>query len=127
MSEYRVRWEIDVSADDPETAAGLALIARIGPGTTATVFDVTDKRGRVTRVDLLKASRDFPYWCVLLCTPDQDAFDPCDRILWNVRAGSAKSAAAQARKDLAKAHGCNPGDIGVTAVALGEDSIRLPW
>lgn len=56
MSErgYRVCWEIDVTADTPEDAAREAFAAMQRPGTTATVFDVTDHTGAVTTVDLLE-------------------------------------------------------------------------
>ncbi len=49
---YRVRWEIDLPADNPLEAARKAQQAMRRPGTTATVFDVTDRDGKTTRVDL---------------------------------------------------------------------------
>lgn len=63
--EYRVKWEIDVTARTPREAAKLAREMQSAPGTTATVYDVsyhdrrTLKSGRVksayktVRVDLL--------------------------------------------------------------------------
>ena len=38
--EYRVRWEIDVTATSPEAAAREAQLAMRRPGTTANVFKV---------------------------------------------------------------------------------------
>lgn len=57
--EYRVTWEIDVTAPDPETAALLARAAQVRPGTTATVFTVTDRSvpGSNVTVDLEPWSR----------------------------------------------------------------------
>ena len=127
MSEYRVRWEIDVDADNAEAAARLALSAMTDAGTTATVFDVMGKRGRVRRIDLTLDRKSDPVWCVLLRLPEQDELDPCDRVTWNVKARSVKAAAAKARKELAKRYDCDPDDIGVRAVALGVASIQLPW
>ena len=127
MSEYRVRWEIDVDAGNAEAAARRALSAMTDAGTTATVFDVMGKRGRVRRIDLTLGRKSDPDWCVLLRLPDQDELDPCDRIRWNVKAKSAKTAATKARKELAERCVFDPDEIGVSAIALGEDSILLPW
>jgi hypothetical protein len=55
MTEYRVKWEIDIDADNPVDAARKARAAQIRPGTTATVFSVGDRRhpvGVYKKVDL---------------------------------------------------------------------------
>ena len=49
---YRVRWEIDVPAVNPQDAAGKARACILRPDTTATVFDVTEPDGTTTRIDL---------------------------------------------------------------------------
>lgn len=53
MPDYRITWEIDVFAPTPRDAARQAFGHMQRPGTTATVFDVADSRGNLTRVDLL--------------------------------------------------------------------------
>ncbi|MFE6186469.1 hypothetical protein ACFQ6U_18800 [Streptomyces sp. NPDC056465] len=40
MNSYRVTWEIDLEADDPEEAAHKALSIQRDPDSTATVFGV---------------------------------------------------------------------------------------
>ena len=63
-TEYRVKWEIDVSADSPIAAARLALAMQRDPHSTATVFDVTPIYDRpavqpaTIRIDL--AEQDAP-------------------------------------------------------------------
>ena len=52
MQTYRVIWEIDIEADSPEEAAEMARYYQTKPSTTATVFDVREKTGKITRVDL---------------------------------------------------------------------------
>ncbi|WP_406279029.1 hypothetical protein OH799_11245 [Nocardia sp. NBC_00881] len=52
MHEYYVRWEIDVSADDPVSAAFEAFDLYRAPDSKATVFDVTEPEGHTYRVDL---------------------------------------------------------------------------
>jgi hypothetical protein len=54
METYRVVWEIDIDADSSEEAAETARQYQIATDTTATVFDVRDKAGKLTRVDLLR-------------------------------------------------------------------------
>ena len=49
LKEYRVKWEIDVDATSPKEAAEQA--ARIQRNSDG-VFDVTDEKGKTTRVDL---------------------------------------------------------------------------
>lgn len=56
--EYRVMWEIDVTADTPCEAAQRAQAIQLQVDSTATVFDVTDESGDTTRVDLLEAEED---------------------------------------------------------------------
>lgn len=54
LHEYRVRWEIEVSAGSPREAARLAQRIQRGPANLATVFLVIDRNaGRRTLVDLL--------------------------------------------------------------------------
>ncbi|MEU2032795.1 hypothetical protein [Nocardia amamiensis] len=53
MPEYYVRWEIDVSADDPVSAAFAAFDLYRAPDSNATVFDVIEPDGGdIYRVDL---------------------------------------------------------------------------
>lgn len=52
MQTYRVVWEIDVEADGPKEAAEMARYFQTAPDTIATVFDVRDETGEITRVDL---------------------------------------------------------------------------
>ena len=54
MANYSVVWEIDIEADSPEEAAETARYYQTVSGTTATVFEVWDKMGKITRVDLLE-------------------------------------------------------------------------
>lgn len=56
---YRVRWEIDLAADDPGEAAARALAIQRNPDSTATVFDVTDAQGNTVRVDLEESTHDY--------------------------------------------------------------------
>lgn len=51
-STYRVRWEIEVTADSPKDAAQQALTIHRDPNSIAEVFDVIDMFGATTRVDL---------------------------------------------------------------------------
>lgn len=48
MPEYRVRWQIDIEADNPAEAAARALIVQRDndPANTATVFEVRRRIGR---------------------------------------------------------------------------------
>jgi hypothetical protein len=53
MPDYRVLWEIDISAETPEAAARKALRIQRDPHSIATVFDVvSDLDGETTRVDI---------------------------------------------------------------------------
>ena len=58
MPEFRVCWEIDIEADNPEEAAARALIVQRDndPANSATVFDVRRRIGSgfglAVRVDL---------------------------------------------------------------------------
>jgi hypothetical protein len=49
--EYRVRWEIDVSAGDPVEAAREARDAQLRPDSLATVFEVLRRRGSAQELD----------------------------------------------------------------------------
>jgi hypothetical protein len=51
--EFRVIWEIDITADSPREAAWRALTMQRDPESLGTVFDVVDERGETTRVDLV--------------------------------------------------------------------------
>lgn len=53
MPIYRVEWAIDIGADTPEEAARLALAIQRNPGSTATVFTVTDEEGEMEDIDIL--------------------------------------------------------------------------
>ena len=53
-TRLRVAWEVDVDAEDPREAAEKALRMQRNPESTATVFDVTDERGRTIHVDLME-------------------------------------------------------------------------
>ena len=53
----RVIWEIDLDADSPREAAEKALAIHRSPESIATVFDVVDKTGRKTTVDLDRRSK----------------------------------------------------------------------
>jgi hypothetical protein len=50
--QYRVTWTIDIDADNPEAAAREALEIQRDPMSIAVSFDVTDKNGNKTTVDL---------------------------------------------------------------------------
>jgi len=54
--EYRVRWEIDVDAENPVEAARQARAMQVDPSSTANVFDVylEDGDGEPTHVDLME-------------------------------------------------------------------------
>ena len=53
MKTYRVTWEIDIDANSPYEAASRALEIQRDPGSTATVFDVTDRdTGKETQWDV---------------------------------------------------------------------------
>jgi hypothetical protein len=54
MYHYRVIWEIDICAANPQEAAKQAREMQIAAGSTATVFDVIDEDGEKTQVDLLE-------------------------------------------------------------------------
>ena len=54
---YRVIWEIDLDADSQREAAEKALAIHRNPESIATVFDVVDKTGRKTTVDLDRRSK----------------------------------------------------------------------
>jgi hypothetical protein len=58
MRSYRVFWEMDIEADCPEEAAQMARYYQTKPSTTATVFDVRDEKGELTRIDLLEDEDD---------------------------------------------------------------------
>ena len=49
-----VVWEIDLDAETPREAAEKAFRIMQRPGTSATVFDVTDAAGDTCRVDLME-------------------------------------------------------------------------
>lgn len=43
MTEWRVRWEVDLSADTPQEAARMALGYQRNPESIATSFDVFER------------------------------------------------------------------------------------
>ena len=49
---YHVTWEIDIGAASPKEAAEKALAIQHDPDSLATVFDVADEAGDITRIDL---------------------------------------------------------------------------
>jgi hypothetical protein len=54
MSDYYVTWSIDTfDVSSPREAARQAREAQLRPGTWAVIFNVTDKNGITTTVDLL--------------------------------------------------------------------------
>jgi len=52
MPEYRITWEIQITADSPREAAEQALVIQRVPNSIATVFDVADDDGNIERIDL---------------------------------------------------------------------------
>jgi len=54
MSEYIVTWTIDAEAGSPREAAQLVFSHNFNSATTATVFQVLDTDGNITRVDLME-------------------------------------------------------------------------
>lgn len=53
LKSYRVTWEIDIEATDPETAARRALAIQRDPNSTATAFKVYEIHpGDTTVIDL---------------------------------------------------------------------------
>lgn len=52
MKEYKVRWEIEVSADSPREAAEEAYRIHRDSDSIAGVFYVFDRRGKKTKIDL---------------------------------------------------------------------------
>ena len=52
MTEYRVRWEIDIDAENPREAAIRALKVQRDASSGATYFEVTDQEGTVKAVDI---------------------------------------------------------------------------
>ena len=51
MSQFKVRWEIDIEADDPHQAATIALDIQRSDS-SATVFEVIADNGDTTVIDL---------------------------------------------------------------------------
>lgn len=49
---YKVVWEIDLMAENPREAAEQALEIQRDVFSTATVFNVTDSKGKETAIDL---------------------------------------------------------------------------
>mgnify|MGYP006883087109 CR=1 FL=1 len=52
MSEYLIKWKIDIEADSPYEAAALARQIQLDPDSTATVFDVFDENYNCEQIDL---------------------------------------------------------------------------
>jgi hypothetical protein len=55
---YHVTWEIELSAVSPAQAAQKALAIQRNPESYATVFDVADGAGNLTRIDLAEISSE---------------------------------------------------------------------
>lgn len=55
MPAYRVIWEIDIDADSPLEAAKQARKYQLDPESTSTIFDITDRAGKQTQIDLMTA------------------------------------------------------------------------
>jgi hypothetical protein len=53
MKTYRVRWEIDIDAENAGEAAKQALAIQRDPSSTATVFDVRYPVSNVMTVDVI--------------------------------------------------------------------------
>jgi hypothetical protein len=53
MKTFTVRWTIEIDAETPEEAAWKALEIQRDQDSLATAFDVCDKEGNHTWVDLL--------------------------------------------------------------------------
>jgi hypothetical protein len=60
MTDYKVVWESDVTADSPREAAERARADQVRPGSWATVFDVTDPNGVTWRIDLMDDAEEPP-------------------------------------------------------------------
>jgi hypothetical protein len=70
MPQYHIIWEIDLDADSPQAAARQAREHQTRPGTTATVFDVTEivsaraavikPSARIDLLDLLDLDEELP-------------------------------------------------------------------
>lgn len=52
MKTYRVVWEIDIEANNPQEAALKALQMQRDKESTATCFDVRARNGRTVAIDL---------------------------------------------------------------------------
>lgn len=59
MTHYQVRWEIDIEAESPESAALQAREIQLDPGSIATIFDIF-------QIDLLTPSGKPVYFTVAL-------------------------------------------------------------
>jgi hypothetical protein len=64
MPTYRLKWEIDIEADDPVAAAKQARATQLDPNSTAVVFEVTEHPTATMRagishgeIDLFEVSR----------------------------------------------------------------------
>ncbi len=52
MNHYCISWNIDIEAETPREAAEEALKVQRDPESMATVFEVRDKTGNITTIDL---------------------------------------------------------------------------
>ncbi len=59
MPDYRVTWEIDITADNPRDAAAAALAIMQRKDSQATVFAVTSEDGETEQIDLMEAPEGF--------------------------------------------------------------------
>lgn len=61
--DFKVKWEIDVSARSPREAARMALAIQRDPGSTATIFEVEYRKKIATKSGKkrIKVRRDIIY------------------------------------------------------------------
>lgn len=58
--DYLVNWKIDIDADTAQRAAQKAREMLLKPDSEAVVFDVIDRKGRLTTIDLLYDNEESP-------------------------------------------------------------------
>jgi len=100
MSEYRVKWDIDIYADTPREAAEKALEIQRDSSSTATVFRVFDEDGSITLADLAETEMTEPNYakeqakaqyesiCGMVAALEVD-YDRLDELRTNAQAAEA--------------------------------------
>lgn len=78
MASFRLRWEIDVDADDAAAAARQARDYQLRPGAQVGVFEVADEQGSVVEIDLDEGEQQqlatrFPFWIESVRPIEQEA------------------------------------------------------